>query len=92
MTASQSQIVARVERSLPGEALHEVVHPADAGRVLLHLIGRIEGEFVVDRLLLLDRLLVQFGLEATIRVLWIFVVGLLAVARHGRGRTRRQWS
>jgi hypothetical protein len=57
MPASQSEIVARVEGGLARQTLHEVVHSPNAGRVFLHLVGRIEGEFIVDRLLLLDRLL-----------------------------------
>ena len=62
-----------------------------AGRVLLELVGRVEREFVVDRLLLLDRLLVQFRLATAVRVLRVFVVGLLAVTRSWRRRPRRQW-
>ena len=73
------------------QALHEVVHPTYAGRILLKLVGRIEGEFVVDRLLLLDRLLVQFRLATAVRVLRIFIVGLLAVTRSWRRWLRGQW-
>jgi hypothetical protein len=58
------------------------------GAFFLQFVRRIEGEFVVDRLLLLDHLLVQFGLPTAVRILRIFVVDLLTVAY----RARRQWS
>jgi hypothetical protein len=74
MRVSHSEIVARIERGLLGEAPHEVVHPADSRRVLVGLIDLVERKFVLDRRLLLDGVLNKLGLLPAICVLWIFVV------------------
>src|SRR5690242_9922862 len=89
MPASHSEVVAGIERGLPRDAPHKVVHAADPRRVLLHLIDLVEREFIVDRRLLLDSSLAEFRLLPAVGVLRIFVVGLLAF--RGRRRWRAWW-
>src|SRR5579859_4101327 len=87
MRASHPEIVAGIERGLLGEALHQVVHAADAGCVLLHFVDLIERELILDRSLFLDGALAKFRLLAAVRVLRVFVVGVLAI-----DPSRRRWS
>jgi hypothetical protein len=88
MRASHAEVVARIERGLPGDALHQVVHPADARRVLLHVVHLVERELVLDRLFLLDGRLAELGLLATVSVLRVVEVRNAVVHRDGVADSR----
>jgi hypothetical protein len=92
MRASYSEIVARIERGLLGEAPHEVVHSADPWGVFVGLVDFIECKFVLDRRILLDDPLTELGLPPAICVFWIFLVDLFAVQSDRRWWARRQWT
>ena len=77
MAASQFHAIARIERDLTGNALHQPVHPAVVNRVILGLVGEADLELVLDRSLRLDRLhAIEFGLLATFGIGRIFIAGL----------------
>src|SRR6202011_905110 len=91
MGTSQTHIIAGIERDLPGNALHDPVHPARTDGIVLHVVTWIERELVVDRPLLLDRLRpVQFGLMAALGFGRI-VIRLLAAARRRFGDLGTRW-
>jgi hypothetical protein len=66
--ASHAEVIARIERGLLGETLHEVVHATDPRRVFLHVVDLVERKLILDRRLLLDSPLAEFRLLSAVGV------------------------
>ena len=87
----QVHAVVRVHGNLPGDPLDLPDHPPVLDSLLVHIIGRVELELVLDGLFLLHRLHpAEFWLQAAFGFGRILVIRRGVVLIHGGFRPRRE--